>query len=79
MPLFQGSFDPYTILESGNIVQKTNSVFTNFQADNYGTTSGDDEGNCEYNKTTRSCPDVVQTSLSFLVFIIQVANLHHHS
>ncbi len=49
MPFIQGSFDPYTILESGNIVQKTNGVFTNFQADNYGTTSGDDEGNCEYN------------------------------
>ncbi len=24
-------------------------VFTNFQADNYGTSSGDDEGNCVYN------------------------------
>ncbi len=24
-------------------------VFTNFQADNYGTSSGDDEGNCMYN------------------------------
>ncbi len=26
-------------------------VFTNFQADNYGTSSGDDEGNCAYNWT----------------------------
>ncbi len=26
-------------------------VFTNFQADNYGTSSGDDEGNCVYNRT----------------------------
>ncbi len=26
-------------------------VFTNFQADNYGTSSGDDEGNCVYNWT----------------------------
>ncbi len=26
MPFIQGSFDPYTILESGTIVQKTNGV-----------------------------------------------------
>ncbi len=36
-------------------VKKTGNVgimgfaFTNFQADNYGTSSGDDEGNCVYN------------------------------
>ncbi len=28
-------------------------VFTNVQADNNGTSSGDDEGNCVYNKTGR--------------------------
>ncbi len=31
----------------GNVGTKV-SVFTNFQVDNYGPLSGDDEGNCEW-------------------------------
>ncbi len=52
----------------GNVLANV-FVFKNFWANNYGTSSGDNEENCAYHwrKNIYTYLDVAQTSLSFLV------------